>query len=409
MPEHFRVTRSYVKPLAKGVAMQSRSGSFAVIVMVAAAVLAVIVWYAEPLWRVLAVVVGALLIVWLPSRLQVAAPAPEEQTGGLATDQALADLLGELAALERARCEGGHADLDRVKDLLRQAIEQLLSAFGVVNQHVQAQRDLALSITQGMTAEVGGADGVSFSEFVLDTSHAMASFVDNTVATSKIAMSLVETMDGIDHEVIAMRGILSEIEGISKQTNLLALNAAIEAARAGEAGRGFSVVADEVRTLSQRTNQFSNEIRQRMDDVNLSLTKAHDAIYSVASMDMNFALQSKARVQATMARIAEVNQRMAASARSIDEHASCVSANVNTAVTALQFQDMTSQLLDHARGQMLLVDEMLLAAAQSARDGAPGQGIERARGLLGAYAQRVREPVSPVRQEHIRSGEIELF
>ncbi|ELA9309910.1 methyl-accepting chemotaxis protein [Vibrio parahaemolyticus] len=145
-------------------------------------------------------------------------------------------------------------------DQLATAMSELSSTVQTVADHAQA----ASSLT-----EQASTQAVTGQQF-LQSTVAKMSELSSDIASSAQAVNQVE------ERVESIGSVVGTIQGISEQTNLLALNAAIEAARAGEAGRGFAVVADEVRNLAQRTQQATVEIQEMITQLQASATSAVD-------------------------------------------------------------------------------------------------------------------------------------
>ncbi|WP_395168553.1 methyl-accepting chemotaxis protein [Piscirickettsia salmonis] len=174
------------------------------------------------------------------------------------------DLYGDLYSifektdrlLTEARSEGKDTEAEK------QLIDNIMQISAAINE-VEASAQNATNAAQEASQKAQDGQNV-----VAKTTSAINNLSKEVTAASEVIGKLAQDSEGIGT-------VLDVIRGIAEQTNLLALNAAIEAARAGEQGRGFAVVADEVRTLAQRTQQATQEIQEMIEKLQ---SNASDAV-----------------------------------------------------------------------------------------------------------------------------------
>ncbi|TMP81040.1 chemotaxis protein [Pseudoalteromonas phenolica] len=173
---------------------------------------------------------------------------------------------------------------------------------------------------------------------------------------NQILRSLNEAMSGRDELLSEINNLTSiaeelshmgdEVAGIASQTNLLALNAAIEAARAGEAGRGFAVVADEVRTLSTRSGETGTRITERIGQVNSTLFSTLEKTQKFTKQDVKLIENAENVIEEVINQYRDSGMKIIESAGHLEEESRMVKSSIEEVIVSLQFQDRVSQMLD---------------------------------------------------------------
>ncbi len=171
--------------------------------------------------------------------------------------------------------------------------------------------DVAHSAAQAASDAAEATDAATEGKLIVEqTVSSIQQLADNVRETADVIARLEEDSNKVG-------SVLDVIKGIAEQTNLLALNAAIEAARAGEQGRGFAVVADEVRTLASRTQQSTEEIQATIEQLQGAAKSAVDVMargteQASTSVDTaNRAGESLETITSTIGRINSMNEQIA--------------------------------------------------------------------------------------------------
>jgi methyl-accepting chemotaxis protein len=300
------------------------------------------------------VIITALIWRFLPPPVTEEASKPQQKIEAVEPDfsNKVHDMHDEAFAQLREQLGFIRSESDQVNNLVQNAISQLTSSF----QGLNVQSDQQTKMLQGLVNQDEGEQ--SFSEFIQETEKLLNYFVDSVVTTSKDSMYLMHRLDDMTDKVNAVFALLGDVRDIASQTNLLALNAAIEAARAGEAGRGFAVVADEVRKLSRKSDDFSEEINQTTKEIKEALDAAGEVVNRVVSADMSVAINGKQKVSDMSEVITTINNRTSQVIGDSGVIGEQITMMVNQAVTSLQFEDMCTQLSAHIIRRLDAVTEL---------------------------------------------------
>ena len=196
---------------------------------------------------------------------------------------------------------------------------------------------MVVSVEEITNSAISAADRTREADTLAEESQEVMSESMNTIRALAGELELsASTMNEVENDSNTIGTVLEVIRGIAEQTNLLALNAAIEAARAGEQGRGFAVVADEVRTLAQRSHEATQEIEQIILKLQSGTGKAvatmkHGQEQGETTVETAIrASESLEKIVETVSAISEMNNRIADAARDQNAMAGEINNSINT-------------------------------------------------------------------------------
>lgn len=186
---------------------------------------------------------------------------------------------------------------------------------------------------------------VTIDHFINMMSENITNTIAKIVTISENAMELAFAMESVIEQLDSIEKFIQKVNKINNQTRMLALNATIEAARAGEAGRGFSVVANEVKNVSNQIDTMAKEMSHEIGNISQKLRSGQDTLSNVAGIDMSSNITARTETELLMQALITQNNKVAGIVQKSAESMKAISTQIGMITVGVQFQDKNSQII----------------------------------------------------------------
>ncbi|MEZ5691501.1 MAG: methyl-accepting chemotaxis protein [Rickettsiales bacterium] len=193
-----------------------------------------------------------------------------------------------------------------------------------------------------------GNEQITLEEFTNLFSTTLSDSVEKVLFVSKKAVTMVYTLDEAMKHISTVENFIKDIQSITKKANLLALNASIEAARAGEAGRGFSVVANEVKEVSETIRKIAESINTKITGITEGVKEGYNSLTDIAKTDMSDTIIAQSKLSELTTGLIEQKNEFSKTLMDSASITSDASNTLSKMVINLQFQDRNTQYIENS-------------------------------------------------------------
>lgn len=296
--------------------------------------------------------------------------------------------------------------LERQQDVINNSVQNLNNSFFGMERAVAQQSTLA----KHMVGDLLNNDDSEYSltKVLPETGQAIDQYIDLLVTVSEKSITAIHCIHDMSEKLGAVFNLLDQVQAMSDQTNLLALNAAIEAARAGEMGRGFGVVASEVRDLANKASSLNSQIHRDINLAQDTVKQTSSIVGEIATLDMTTSIESKTRIEGLLQGVQRVNQEVALEIGKVTEQGDAVRAEVSKSIQGLQFADIVSQQGQHVLSNLHILEDLNALLTKTIESGnidwvALHKAVDEIEELAGSSER------APAKQMSADEGDIELF